>query len=86
MAGFTQSAHWRDSSRPTRFFIVDARAAFPLILCLMHIKIWSIILAVIATAFFGAIEYYGFSVIVFSRYVRTLLAGPRKVALPWWKL
>lgn len=30
--GFAETAHWRDSARSTRFFMVDARAAFPIFL------------------------------------------------------
>ena len=28
----TADAHWRDSARPAKFFFVDAKAAFPLLL------------------------------------------------------
>lgn len=45
-------AHWRDSARNVRFWIVDSRAAFPLLLFLLHIRLWTFVLAIIATAFF----------------------------------
>ncbi len=86
MAGFSENAHWRDSARNPRFFIVDARAAFPFLLFLLHIRLWTFIVAVVAMAFFGLLERYGFSVIVFLRFLRTFLAGPRKIAIPWWKI
>lgn len=85
MARVETEPHWRDSARTPRFFFIDARAAFPLLLFLLHIRIWSFVLAVVATIFFAALERYGFSVTVFLRWVRTKLAGPRKVAIPWWK-
>jgi len=83
--GYSSQAHWRDSARPAKFFIVDYRAAFPLLLFMLHIRWWSFILAVLAIAFFTLLERYGFTVIVFLRWFRSLLAGKRKFARPWWK-
>lgn len=85
MARIPTQAHWRDSARQPRFFLIDARAAFPLLLFLLHIKLWSLVLAVATMTFFGLLERYGFSLTVFLRWLRSLLAGPRKVAIPWWK-
>jgi len=78
-------AHWRDSSRNVRLFFVDFRACFPLLIFLFHIRWWTFIFAVLATVFFTLLEHYGFSVIVFLRWLRSYLAGPRKIAQPWWK-
>lgn len=77
--------HWRDSARSPRFFLIDARAAFPFLLFLLHIRLWSFILAVVAMCFFALLERYGFTVTVFLRWARSLLAGPRKLAIPWWR-
>jgi len=85
MARVPTEPHWRDSARPPRFFVVDARAAFPLLLFLLHIRWWTFILAIVATIFFATLERYGFTVPVFLRWVRTTLAGPRKFSIPWWK-
>lgn len=85
MARTPTEPHWRDSARSPRFFIIDARAAFPLLLFLLHIRIWSFVLAVVVMLFFGLLERYGFTLTVFLRWFRSLLAGPRKVAIPWWK-
>jgi intracellular multiplication protein IcmT len=79
------SAHWRDSGRVPRFFIIDARSAFPLLLFLMHIKLWTFVVAIITMAFFGSIEHFGFTTIVFLRLLRTYLAGRRKPTQPWWR-
>ncbi|MFN7097485.1 MAG: IcmT/TraK family protein [Gammaproteobacteria bacterium] len=78
-------SHWRDSGRIPRFFGIDARSTFPLLLFLMHIKVWTFIVAVVATIVFGLIERYGFSAIVFVRIIRSLLAGRRKLVKPWWR-
>jgi intracellular multiplication protein IcmT len=85
MENFSPSSHWRDSARHARFFLVDARAAFPLLLFLLHIRIWTFVAAVIAITFFAMIEHYGFTVTVFFRWLRSFLAGPRKMAQPWWR-
>lgn len=82
---FSPTAHWRDSARTARFFMVDARAAFPIFIFLMHIKVWTGMLVVVSAVFFGVIEHYGFTVPVFLRWLRGVAAGPVKSSQPWWK-
>lgn len=82
---FSSEAHWRDTARPARFFFVDYRAAFPLLLFLLHIEWWTFFLAVAFTLFLGLIERYGFSVTVFFRFLRATLAGRKKSARAWWR-
>ena len=67
---FSPSAHWRDSARSARFFLVDARAAFPIFLFLMHIRLWTGLLVVTSAVFFGILEHFGFTV---------------KLSTPWWR-
>lgn len=85
MAGFSESSHWRDSARSARFFMVDARASFPIFLFLMHIRVWTAVLVLVSAVFFGIVEHYGFTVPVFLRWMRTSLAGSIKSSQPWWK-
>lgn len=85
MARFAPTAHWRDSARPAKFFIWDSRSAFPLLLCLLHIRVWTFLLAIIAVCFFWVLEYYGFTIPIFVRWLRNFIAGPYKRATPWWK-
>lgn len=82
---FSPDSHWRDSARSARFFLVDARAAFPIFLFLMHIRTWTAGIVVVSMLLFGIIEHYGFTVPVFLRWLRSFLAGPRKLSRPWWK-
>jgi len=77
-------AHWRDSARPVKFFIWDGKAAFPMLLFLMHIKLWTFIVAVCAMMFFTILNRYGFTPFVFLRWLRSSIAGRRKLAIPWW--
>lgn len=85
MARFSSTAHWRDTARAARFFLIDYRAAFPLLLFLLHIRLWTFIAAIATTIFLALLERYGFTLIVFFRWLRSTLAGPRKFAIPWWK-
>ena len=80
----TGDANWRDSARSPKFFIFDAKAAFPLLLFLLHIRWWTFIVAVVAWLTFTYLNYRGFSVEVFLRWLRAMLAGKRKIATPWW--
>ena len=83
--GFSPTAHWRDSARTARFFMVDARAAFPIFIFLMHIKVWTGMLVIVSAVFFGVIEHYGFTVPVFLRWLRSFAAGSIKSSQPWWQ-
>jgi len=85
MSGFSDGAHWRDSARSARFFVVDARAVFPFVLFLMHIRWWTFWIALVSVLFFGLIEHYGFTVPVFIRWFKAFLIGPHKLSLPWWR-
>lgn len=85
MAGFSSTAHWRDSARIARFFVIDARAAFPVFIFLMHIRIWTGMVVIISMLLFGVIEKYGFSIPVFLRATRCFLAGSTKSSQPWWQ-
>ncbi len=78
------SAHWRDSARNVKFFIWDAKAAFPFVFFLLHVKWWTFILSFLVMFFFTILNRFGFSLEVFFRWLRSTLAGRRKLAIPWW--
>lgn len=80
----TNNAHWRDSARTARFFFIDAKAAFPFFLFLLHITLWTFITAFAIMVFFTVLNRFGYSIEVFLRMFRAMLAGPRKTAIPWW--
>lgn len=83
-ATFNAGAHWRDSARSIKFFIWDGRAAFPVVLFLIHITWWTFITTIVLICFFSILNHYGFTPIVFFRWLRNFIAGPRKIAVPWW--
>ncbi len=84
MAIIPQTAHWRDSARRPKFFIIDAYATFPLLVFLLHIRLWTFILCFLTILFFAILERFGFTLPVFKRFFRSFLAGPTRYARPWW--
>lgn len=64
--------------------MVDARASFPIFLFLVHIAIWTGLIALCSLVLFGILEHYGFTVPIFLRWFRSFLAGNIKTAQPGW--
>ena len=85
MGSFAPTAHWRDAARNPRFFFVDARSIFPVLLFLVHIRLWTALIALVVIIFLAIIEYYGFTVPVFFRVFKGFLAGPDRYSQPWWR-
>lgn len=80
---YPETAHWRDSSRIPQFFMLDAYSAFPLVVFLMHIRMWSFIVACCACAFFYALRRFGFTLPVFIRWLRSFIAGNVRSSRSW---
>lgn len=76
--------HWRDSARYPKFFWIDARSSFVVLLTLLYIKLWTVLLMCLVMAFLSILNHYGFTVPVFGRWLRSLCAGRRKAAILWW--
>jgi len=84
MKGPPPGASWRDSARSAKLWIFDASACFPLLILAFHITMKTFIFAVVAMLFFAGLNKYGFSIPIFLRWIRSTIAGPRNVAVPWW--
>ena len=84
MDGIPESASWRDSAHRPQFFMFDAYATFPLLLFIFHIRLWTFLVAFGIMLFFLVLNYFGFTMPVFWRWMRGLVAGRRKVSQPWW--
>lgn len=84
MANFHEGTHWRDTARPVKLWIFNSSATFPIVISLFHIRMWTIGLALTVVVGLTILEYYGFTVPVFLRYIRSTLAGKRRLATPWW--
>lgn len=78
-------AHWRDSARNARFFVIDAIASFPFLFFLLHIRFWTFLIALVMTIFFTCLHRFGYTLPVFLRYIISIIAGPKKYANPWWR-
>lgn len=78
-----KTAHWRDSGRTPKLFFMDAYSAFPLLLFLLHIRLWTFGLACCVCAFFVVLNRFGFTVPVFLRWLRAFVAGNQRYAHLW---
>jgi len=84
MANINPDANWRDSARPIKFFIWDAVSVFPFALFIMHMRWWTFFVSFGVMVFFTILNRFGFSLQVFTRWLRTSIAGRRKFSIPWW--
>ncbi len=80
-----ETAHWRDIARTPRFFIMDSLAAFPLLFFFLHIRLWTFITALVIILFLMILERFKFTIPVFLRWLKSFLAGPLRIAKPWWR-
>lgn len=79
------NTHWRDVARTPRFYFMDAWSALPILLFLMHMRLWTFILSIVCMIFFIILEKFKFTVPVFFRWLRATIAGPIRSAKPWWR-
>jgi len=80
-----ETTHWRDASRSPRFFFMDFRAAFPLVVFLLHITWLTFGIAVAFVIFFSILERFRFTIPIFLRWVKSTLAGSLRSTRPWWR-
>lgn len=70
--------HWRDSARTPKFFIVDARAAFAVILVFFHPHWGTVAFAVVVLLALGILNHFNIPLVVAMRLLRGLVAGKKK--------
>lgn len=75
-------AHWRDTHKPARFFFLDARAGIPLLATLLHVKPWTVTVAVLVIGLFWYLERVGLDIASASRALRCYFAGDVRPASP----
>ena len=73
--------HWRNTMRPARFFAFDSRAAIAVLLVLLHIRLWTIILAVVTMILFWLAERAGYGFEPVLRRLRCFIIGPKRPGL-----
>ena len=79
------TTHWRDAARTPRFYFMDAWSALPFLFFLLHMRLWTFILSLVFTLFFIILEKFKFTLPVFGRWIKATLAGPLRMAKPWWR-
>jgi len=72
--------HWRNTMKPARFFILDGRAVFFVVLVLVHARLWTIYLLVIVGIVLWILERRGLSFAAALRSVRLWLIGDHRPA------
>lgn len=73
--------HWRNSMKSARFFMFDARAAIPFVLCLLHIRLWTLGLAAVTTVLFYILEQKGLTFDAALRSLRVWIIGKHRPAV-----
>lgn len=68
-------AQFRDTYRPARFFFLDARAGALIIGCLLHVRLWTVILTAVALVIFYLMERKGLSIPSAARAARVYFSG-----------
>ncbi len=73
--------HWRNTMKPARFFALDARAAAPFFLVLLHARSWTFALAILTTIVFLVAERRGLTFEAAIRAVRSWIVGNHRPAV-----
>lgn len=73
--------HWRNTARPARFFMMDARACLVVLLFLIHVRLWTLLLMMGVFIVCTIIERYGMTLPVTLRRIRVFFIGYRRPAL-----
>jgi intracellular multiplication protein IcmT len=69
-------AHWRNTFKAPRFFMVDARVSIFLIAFLLHIRLWTLLLMICVLFGFYWVERFGYDFPSALRALRLRIAGP----------
>ena len=74
-------SHWRNTARPARFFMLDARACLVVLLFLVHVRLWTFLLMMSVFLLLGILERFGMTIPVALRRIRLFFIGPYRPAL-----
>jgi intracellular multiplication protein IcmT len=72
--------HWRNTQRPVRFFVLDARCSFAVLFVMVYLRIWTLALAFIVMFIFWLLERRGLSFDASLRALRRWILGTRRPA------
>ncbi len=74
--------HWRNSMRPVRFFMLDARASICFLVLLVYLRVSTLVLTVIVTLFFRFLEKKGLTFPAALRSIRMWFVGKDRPGVP----
>ena len=77
---FGAPLYWRETHRQPRFLFLDGRLVITLFVMIMHIRPWTIALALITIIILWAFERKGISADSILRYLRASLVGRKRSA------
>lgn len=75
--------HWRDTMRPARFFMFDARSGLLVALLLVHPRLYTFVFFLIVMFFFYMLERVGLTFEAALRRMRSWLAGNERPSIIW---
>ena len=76
---------WRNTGQPVRVFMLDARACLPIMLAVVYWSWTTLYIAILGTAFFSIISFFGLTLPAMLRTLRRFVVGTTRTALPSWK-
>jgi intracellular multiplication protein IcmT len=76
---------WRNTMLPIRIYVADARALIPLMVVLVHIRLWTFYVALAGIVIFAVLEWLGLTFPAAVRTARRWIVGRRRSAVPAWK-
>ena len=72
-------AHWRDSARTPKFFVIDAQVFIPIVLCLFHFRLWTVCLCVTVGVILVVLNYFKLNLMSSLQLVREFIVGREKI-------
>jgi len=73
--------YWRESGRTVKFFFVDGRAMFFLLIMLYHFSLFTFGLGIFALVFLAILENYGYNIPNALRKLRIIIFGKSRPAV-----
>jgi intracellular multiplication protein IcmT len=72
--------HWRNTQKPVRFFMVDARSFLAVLLFLVHARLWTFAFVILIMTLFWALERRGLTFSASLRAFRCWILGRNRPA------
>lgn len=77
---FGTPLYWRETHKQPRFFIFDGRLVFLILLVIMHLRVWTVLLAIVTMIVLFFFERKGVSADSILRFIRARIVGQRRTA------